>query len=85
MVYPRSIGGVLRFLFPNELHGLIETGQEIFEVFLENDNRMPLKFAFRVFLALHQIQEHIPMPIFLYIEEVRPFARHSACRKDLSP
>jgi hypothetical protein len=63
----------------------METGQEIFEVFLENDNRMPLKFAFPVFLALYQIQEHIAVPIFLYIEEVRPFARRSACRKDLSP
>jgi hypothetical protein len=85
MVYPRSIGEVLRFLFPNELYGLVEAGQEIFEVFLENDNRMPLKFAFLVFLALHQIQEYIPIPIFLHIEEVRPFARRNACRKNLSP
>jgi hypothetical protein len=85
MVFPRSIGEVLRFLFPNELYGLIETDQEIFEIFLENDNRMPLKFAILVFLALHQIQEHITVPIFLHIEEVRPFARRNVCRKNLSP
>jgi len=63
----------------------METGQEIFEVFLENENRMPLKFAFPFFFGLHQIQKYIPMPVFLHIEEVRPFSRGSTCRKDLSP
>lgn len=85
MVYPRSIGEALRFLFPNELYGLMETSQEIFEVFLEDDNRMPLKFTFSVFFALHQIQEHITMTIFLHIEEVRPFTRRGPNREDLSP
>lgn len=85
MVFLRSIGELLRFLSPNELYGLMKTGQKIFEVLLENDNRMPLKFAIPVFLALHQIQEHITVPIFLNIEKVRPFARRNACRKDLSP
>ena len=80
-----SIGGASGFLAPDKLDGPVESRKEALEVFLENDDRVPFELGFAVFLALHEVQEHVSMPVFLYIEEVRPLARRGPCRKDLSP
>jgi hypothetical protein len=49
--------------------------QKLFQVFLENDNLMPLKIRLAVFLALHDIQKNVAIAIFLDIEKVCPSLR----------
>ena len=80
-----SIGGASGFLVPDKLDGPVESREEVLEVFLENDDRVPFELCFPVLLALHEVQEYVSMPVFLHIEEVRPFTRDGARRKDLSP
>ena len=60
----------------NVLNGLIEALKESFQIFLENDERMPFKAILGVFFTFHDVEEEIPMTIFLHIEEIGPFSGH---------
>jgi len=59
--------------------------QDVIRIFLKYDDRMPLEIALPALLALHEVEENVPVPVLLDVEEIRAFSRYGVCRKDLSP
>jgi hypothetical protein len=73
-IWPTEGRGICPFRFAGSysLYGLAQRLQKFLQIFLKNDNLVPLKIRFPMLFAFYDIQKNIPVPVFLDIEEVCP-------------